>query len=97
MRCKCIHAILALLFQITLAGTKPDEGSLAVGVLQIGVYIFDKDDRFACSSWSFDGNYLLCTGGSCLVVEEIDAVFLKFVIFDAVYHISPASLSSKSK
>ena len=97
MRCKRIHTILALLLQITLAGTEPDESCLAVSILQICIYILYQNNCLACSGRRFDSDDLFCAGGSGLVVEEINAVLLKFVVFDSVYHISPASLNSKSK
>lgn len=73
---KCIHALLALLLQITLTGTEPDEGGLAVCVLQIGVHMFDQNDSFTCAGRSFDRNDLFCARSGRLVIQEIDTVNL---------------------
>ena len=93
------HLLTALFFQITLTGTQPDEGSMAVDLGKIFFDEVDQDDGLAGAGWRFYDDGLLGSAVRHDVQQLDDSLFLKIkqVDVDSVYHVSPTSFSSKLK
>ena len=99
MGCELAHLLAALFFQITLAGTQPDEGGAAVDLGQVFFGEVDQDDGLTGAGGRFYDDGLLGTAVGYDIQQFDDCLFLKIkqINDDAVYHVSPTSFSSKLK
>ena len=99
MGCEFAHLLAALFFQITLAGTQPDEGGAAVDLGQVFFNEIDQDDRLTGAGGRFHDDGLLGTAVRYDIQQLNNRLFLKIkqIDVDTVYHVSPTSFSSKLK
>ena len=71
------HFLAALFFQITLAGTEPNEGRIGINLVQIFIHKINQHDGFAGACGSLHDDSLLTAAISAEVEKLDDGLLLK--------------------